>query len=183
MGALVATARRQTGVTLVEMVTVVAILAVAASLAIPTTDPNADLAAEAMAAEVARAMRFAQREAIRTGTYQQVSMDPATQMLRVYQPNQPKLPASITATHPVDKRLYEISFAGNAMRATIVSSVFKYDKKPSAIYASFASDGSPAEVDPKSSSFPLKEEGRITIRYGNAERVIRVAPVTGRVTF
>ena len=166
------------GVTLVEMVTVVAIVAIVASLAMPKSDSAADFAAEAIASEIARAARFARREAIRTGTYQQVSMDPATQVLKVYQPNGP------TATHPVDKRPYEIGFAGNAMpRATIVSSVFKYDKKPNAIYASFAPDGSPAEVDPKSSSFPLKEEGRITIRYGNAERVVKVAPVTGRVTF
>lgn len=166
------------------MLTVVAVLSVTAVIAIPSADPPAAFAADAAAAEIARAIRFAQHEAVRTGNFQYISVDASTQVLRVYQPKQLNVPESITAIHPVDKRPYEISFAGNAMpRATIVSSVFKYDKKPNTMYASFASDGSPAELDAKGSSFPLKEEGRITIRYGNLERVVRVAPLTGRVTF
>jgi Tfp pilus assembly protein FimT len=139
-----------------------------------------------MLTEVASAMRFAQREAIRTGTYVQVSVDPATQVLRVYRPNGS---GGDTATHPVDKRDYQISFAGNAMpRATIVSSVFRYDGGPTKNYASFSPDGTPSYIG-VSGPFgmvdidPLKEEGKITIRYGKVERVVRVAPVTGRVTF
>jgi len=174
------------------MVIVVAVLAVAAAIAIPQADPQAAFAADAAVGEVARALRFAQREAIRTGTYLQVSVDPATQVLRVYVPNKS---TGVTATHPIDKRPYHISFAGNAMpRATIVSSVFKYEGGPTLSIASFGPDGAPAYVDP---SFfgqlvgllqgspdidPLKDEGKITIRYGNVERVVRVAPVTGRVS-
>src|SRR5689334_5063283 len=94
----------QAGVTLAEMVVVVAIVAVAAAIAIPRADLQAAFAADAVAAEVARALRFAQREAIRTGTYQQISVDPATQVLRVYQPNSS---TGTTATHPVDKRPYQ----------------------------------------------------------------------------
>ena len=193
MGVLVATARRQTGVTLVEMVIVVAVVAVAAWLAIPKADPQVAFAADAVAGEIARAVRFAQREAVRTGTYQLISVDPATQVLRVYQS---KSSGATTTTNPIDKRPYEISFAGNAMpRATIVSSVFKYDGGPTTNFASFAPDGSPAYVDPSllgqlfgmllgtKDIDPLKEEGKITIRYGNIERVVRVAPVTGRVAF
>ena len=194
MGVLVATARRQTGVTLVEMVIVVAVVALAAWLALPKADPQAAFAADAVADEIARAVRFAQREAVRTGTYQLISVDPATQVLRVYQSNSS---GSTTATHPVDKRPYQISFAGNAMpRATIVSSVFKYDGGPTTNFASFGPDGAPAYVDPSllgqlfgmlngtnKDIDPLQEEGKITIRYANVERVVRVAPVTGRVTF
>lgn len=185
--------RGQAGFTLAEMVTVVAVLALAASLVIPKADPQAAFAADAVAGEIARALRFAQREAIRTGTYQMVSADPATQALRVYQVIDKK---ESLAIHPVDKHPYQISFAGNAMpRATIVSAVFKYDGGPTTHYASFGPDGSPAYVDPglfgQLAGFlfdakdvdPLKEEGRITIRYGNAERVVRVTPVTGRVSF
>jgi prepilin-type N-terminal cleavage/methylation domain-containing protein len=192
MEVLVATARRQTGVTLAEMLIVVAVLAVAASLAIPESDPQAAFAADAVAGEVARALRFAQHEAIRTGTYQQVSLDPASQELRVYQPNSS---GGITSMHPVDKRPYQISFAGNAMpRATISSSVFRYDGGPTTNYASFGPDGTPSYIDPSKASQwwsalfgtvdidPLKEEGKITIRYGHVERVVRVAPVTGRVS-
>ncbi|MFC5477443.1 pilus assembly FimT family protein [Massilia suwonensis] len=192
MGVLVATTRRQTGVTLAEMLIVVAVVAVAASLAIPKADPQAAFAADAAAGEIARALRFAQREAIRTGTYQQVSVDPATQVLRVYQP---ATSGSTTTAHPVDKRDYQISFAANAMpRATIVSAVFKYEGGPTTNFASFGPDGAPSYVDTSKLSQlwtllsgtkdvdPLKEDGLITIRYGNIERVVRVAPVTGRVT-
>jgi hypothetical protein len=80
-------------------------------------------------------------------------------------------------------------------RATIVSSVFKYEGGPTTNYASFGPDGAPAYVDPSilgqlaallqgtPDIDPLKEEGKITIRYANIERLVRVAPVTGRVTF
>ena len=114
-------------------------------------------------------------------------------VLRVYQPN---TSSGATATHPVDKRPYQISFAGTAMpRATIISAVFKYDGGPTTYIAGFGPDGSPAYIDTgalgqlasllfgNKDIDPLKEEGKITIRYGNLERVVRVAPVTGRVTF
>jgi len=184
--------KREAGVTLAEMLTVVAVLAVTAAVAIPKADPNTAFAADAAAAEVARAVRFAQREAIRTGTWQQVSADPVKQELRVYQAS-----TDTTATHPVDKREYKISFAGNAMqRATIVSAVFQYDGGPTTSFASFGPDGAPSYIDPSKIAQtlsliltdgpdidPLKAEGRITLRYANQERVVRVAPVTGRVTF
>lgn len=175
------------------MVIVIAIVSVAAAIAIPQASSTSPAAADAVAAEIASALRFAQREAIRTGKYQHVSVNPATQILRVYEPNSGN---GTTATHPVDKRDYQISFAGNAMpRATIVSAVFNYEGGPTTNYASFGLDGTPSYIDPSKLSQlwsaltgtkdidPLKDEGRITIRYGNVERVIRLAPVTGRVTF
>lgn len=184
--------KRAAGLTLAEMLVVVAVLAIAATFAIPQADTQAAYAADTAAGEVARALRFAQREAIRTGTYQHVSVDSASQMLRVYQIIDK---TDVPATHPVDKTPYQISFAGNAMlRATIVSAVFKYEGGPTLNVASFGPDGAPAYVDPgllgqvwgfllgSKDIDPLKEDGQIRIRYGNVERVVRVAPVTGRVT-
>lgn len=186
-------ALRQTGVTLAEMVIVIAVLAIAATIAIPKADPLGTAAADAMADEVARALRFAQREAIRTGTNQHVNVDPVTQVLRIYQPNSS---TGIPTMHPVDKRDYQIRFAENAMpRATIVSAVFRYEGGPILTVASFGPDGSPSYADTSKSGQlwtllsgaqdidPLKEDGLVTIRYGNIERVVRVAPVTGRVSF
>jgi prepilin-type N-terminal cleavage/methylation domain-containing protein len=184
----------QAGVTLAEMVVVVALVAIAAAIAVPKADPQAAFAADAAVGEVARALRFAQREAIRTGSWQQVNFDPATQTLRVYRPTSA---GGDTATHPVARRDYQISFAGTAMpRATIVSAVFQYDGGPTLNAASFGPDGAPSYLDPSKTAQalslfltgspdidPLKAEGKITLRYGNQERVVRVAPVTGRVTF
>jgi hypothetical protein len=81
-------------------------------------------------------------------------------------------------------------------RATIVSAVFQYEGGPTTKFASFGPDGAPSYVDPNRitqalTQFlaggpdidPLQVEGQITLRYANQERVVRVAPVTGRVTF
>ena len=176
--------RRPAGVSLAEMLVVVAILSVAVALVIPQASSTAPQVVDAAAAEVARAVRFAQREALRTGSFQLVSIDPATQKLRVYTPN---ASGGATTLHPVDKRDYEISFGkSGAPGATIVSAVFEYDKGATTNYISFTPDGSPGDMHQflvTTDIDPLKEDGIVTLRYGNAQRVIRVAPVTGRVTF
>ena len=187
--------RGQAGFTLAEMVTVVAIVAVAAAIAIPKSDPQTALAADAAAGEVARALRFAQREAIRTGYYHTISIDASTQVLRIQRPAA-NSSATVTATHPVDKRDYQINFADDGMpRARIVSSVFRYQSNAVTNGAFFGPDGMPVDIAPTKllglpigvllgtkEISPLKEEARITVRYGNVERVVRMAPVTGRVS-
>jgi Tfp pilus assembly protein FimT len=165
------------------MCVVVAILGLAAALALPNANPAIVPAADAAAGEIARALRFAQREAIRTSTFYLVRIDPATQMLKVVRPT---ASGDVAAMHPVDKVAYQISFNGNGMaRGTLVSSAFTYDKT-ALTYASFGPDGSPGDMhkplDPTNID-ALKTDGKITIRYGNVDRVISVAPVTGRVTF
>ncbi|MBD8531734.1 MULTISPECIES: prepilin-type N-terminal cleavage/methylation domain-containing protein [unclassified Massilia] len=185
---------RHAGVTLAEMLVVVAILGIVAVIAIPQASSlSPATTADAAAAEIARALRFAQREAVRTNNYCVVSIDPATQALRVDQPT----PAGDTApvTHPIDKRDYQIRFGGNSMlRATLVSSVFKYEGGFTSSYALFGPDGMPVYVDKSAVGQlfglllgtkeikPLKEEAKITVRYGNVERVVRIAPVTARVS-
>lgn len=182
------------GVTLAEMMVVIAVLGLVAALALPRASSVAPAAADAAAAEIASAIRFAQREAIRTGIYQLVSVNPMTQTLKVYRTTDK---GDVLATHPVDKRDYEISFANTAMpRATIVSSVFQYQAGTNTSFTAFGPDGNP--VNPKPDKLPgqtpgmllgpkdappLKEEGKVTIRFGDAERVVQVTPVTGRVTF
>jgi len=187
--------RGQAGFTLAEMAAVVAIVAVAAAIAIPKSDPQTALAADAAAGEIARAVRFAQREAVRTGIYHTISIDPASQVLRIQRPA-PSGSGSITVAHPVDKRDYQINFADDGMpRARIVSSLFRYQSNALTNGALFGPDGAPVDVAPaKLLGLPigivlgtkeisqLKEDARITVRYGNVERVVRVAPVTGRVS-
>lgn len=185
----------QAGVTQAEMLAVIAILAVTAALAMPQADQHSSLAAELAAGDIAQALRFAQREAVRTGVYHTISIDPASQVLRITRPA-----ASgntiVNAIHPVDKRDYQINFAKDGMpQATIVSSVFRYQSNAVTTGAIFGPDGVPVDVAPTKvlglplgivlgtkEISPLKEEARITLRYGGVERVVRVAPVTGRVS-
>ena len=177
----------QTGVTLAEMLIVVAILALCAAIAIPSADSVAPARADAAAREVARALRFAQREAVRTQEWHQVKVDKATQKLRVYR--LVVVPGSVTENttqptlHPVDKRKYDISFeAGQS--ATITDVSFTYDKGTSgANFVSFDSGGTPVEVksDKKNENLDLKA-GRITVGYGRQQRFVDVSPVVGRVS-
>ena len=185
---------RHAGVTLAEMLAVVSILSIVAVVAIPQASSQSPAStADAAAAEIARALRFAQREAVRTNNYCVVSIDTATQVLRVEQPTAAGVTA--LAIHPIDKRDYRISFGGNSMlRATLVSAVFKYEGGFTSSYALFGPDGMPVYVDKSAVGQlfglllgtkdikPLKEEGRITVRYNNVERVVRIAPVTARIS-
>lgn len=177
------------------MLAVVAVLGIAAAVVIPKADPQSAFAADAAAGEIAQALRFAQREAIRTGVYHTISIDPASQTLRV---TRPALTGNsiVSAAHPVDKRDYQINFDKDGMpQATIVSSVFRYQSNAVTSGTMFGPDGVPVDVAPSKvlglpigivlgtkEISPLKEEGKITLRFGNVERVVRVAPVTGRVS-
>lgn len=177
------------------MLAVVAVLGIAAAVVIPKADTQSALAADAAAGEIARAVRFAQREAVRTGIYHTISIDPASQVLRIQRPA-PSGSGSITVTHPVDKRDYQINFADDGMpRARIVGALFRYQSNAVTNGTIFGPDGAPVDAAlSKVSGLPigivlgtkeisqLKEDAQITVRYGNVERVVRVAPVTGRVS-
>jgi Tfp pilus assembly protein FimT len=188
MAALFRPVRRRTGITLAEMCIVVAVLGVAAAIALPNVNPVSVPAADATAGEIASALRFAQREAVRTGAWHRVEIDTAAQSVRVYRlavSLTVKEDTSNTVLHPVDKREYRITFAnGSAASANIVSGVFKYGIGTKN-YVSFGPDGSPANLIALGLKYidPLQENGTITIRHGNVERVVKVAPVTGRVSF
>ena len=177
----------QAGVSLAEMLVVVAVLAVAATIAVPSADVVSPAVADAAASQVAEAMRFARREALRTRTYHVVRLDPAAQTLRVYRLRTSGPVAEDTANpvkHPVDRRTYLINFSKDPAAATIVGAVFRYQNGATTNYASFGPDGAPADIHGwlLKDVDPLKNEGVVTIRRGNAERTVRLAPVTGRVT-
>jgi prepilin-type N-terminal cleavage/methylation domain-containing protein len=182
---------RQHGVTLVEMVLVVAVLAVAAALAIPKADVVGPAAVNVAAVQVANALRFARREAIRTGAYHVVKLDTAAQTLRVYRLTTSGVVAEDSArpvVHPVDMRTYNLAFSNDpASGATIASAVFKYQSGLTATYATFGPDGAPADI--RGTWFlklfvidPLQQDGVVTLRRGSAVRTVTVAAATGRVT-
>jgi prepilin-type N-terminal cleavage/methylation domain-containing protein len=178
---------RQHGLTLAEMVIVIAVLAIAASIAIPKADVISPAAADAAAGEIANALRYAQREAVRTGVYHAVNVNPATRVLRVYRlTTSGAEDMSKKVVHPVDKREYQITLSNNpATNTTVVSALFKYQNGGTTNYASFGPDGSPAYATSAQAKDikPLQADGAITIRHGSVERVVKVAAVTGRVSF
>lgn len=184
---------RPAGATLVEMVLTVAVLGIAALITIPRADPAGSLAADAVAGEIANALRFGQQEAIRTGRYHIVNIDPATQTLSVFRLTGRgviRRDASVEVLHPVDRRAYLITLNNNSLSSsTIVGSVFRYEGGGVENFAAFGPDGAPANINGAwfngvpAGRAPLQGDGVVTIRHGEAERQVRLDPVTGRVTY
>ena len=193
MSALRPRSARQAGVTLVEMVLTVAVLGAAALIAVPRSTPVDAIATEAVAAEIANALRFGQQEAIRTGRYHVVQIDPATNSLSVFRLTGSGVIArdnGFTVLHPIDRREFLVGFANNSLPSTtIVGSVFQYSGGATTNSASFGPDGLPANINGTwlngvpSSRNALLGNGVVTIRHGAAERQVRLDPLTGRVTY
>jgi Tfp pilus assembly protein FimT len=173
------------------MVVVVAVLAIAAAIVIPKADVVSPAVVDAAASRVANALRFARREAMRTGAYHVVLLDTAAQTLRVYRLTTSGAIAEDTANpvlHPVDKRTYNIGFANDpAGSATIASAVFKYQSGLTTNYATFGPDGAPSDI--RGTWFlkvfvtdPLQADGVVTLSRGGVVKTVTVAAATGRVT-
>lgn len=180
--------RGQHGVTLAELLVVVALLGLAASIALPRADPLGPASVDAVAGEVAHACRFAQREAGRTGAWHTVSIDPATQLLRIYRLDLSGAVVEDTSRpvlHPVDKRIYRVTFGDGTLRARVTAALFQYNSGASTTSVSFGPDGTPASISGSSVKTvdPLKNDGLVTIRHGRIERQVKIEAVTGRVTF
>jgi prepilin-type N-terminal cleavage/methylation domain-containing protein len=177
----------QTGVTLAEMLVVAAILALGASIAIPNANLLATVSANAGATEIIQAIRFAQREALRTGAWHAVRIDAAAQTLRVY-----RLTSSGTedtsnpVVHPIDKRPYNVAFgATSPVRATITLVDFDYAGPGNANQPilSFGADGTPALVTgPNAPDIKAMTAGVVSIRMGATVRSFAIDNVTGRVS-
>ncbi|MDQ2822885.1 MAG: hypothetical protein M3Y65_21320 [Pseudomonadota bacterium] len=179
---------RQAGVTLAEMLFVVAILALTARIAIPSASPLASISTDAATAEIMRAIRFAQREAMRTGAWHAVRIDTTTQTLRVY-----RLTATgtedttIPVLHPIDKQTYNLAFntGGGPARATIALVDFDYVGAGNANLntLSFGPDGTPDLVTgPNPKDIHPMTAGLVSIKTGTSQRNLAIDVVTGRIS-
>jgi prepilin-type N-terminal cleavage/methylation domain-containing protein len=178
---------RQAGVTLAEMLVVVAVLALGASIAIPNASLLSTVSASAGATEIIQAIRFAQREAIRTSALYAVKIDPAAQTLRVYRLTTSGIEdTSNPVLHPIDKRPYNVAFGASApVRATITLVDFDYEGpgNTNQTVLSFNTDGTPALVTgPNAPDIKPMKLGVVTITTGTAVRSFAIDSVTGRVS-
>jgi prepilin-type N-terminal cleavage/methylation domain-containing protein len=177
--------RRRAGVTLVEMLVVMVLLALVVSIGVPRSDmvdgPRLDAAAD----EIRRACRFAQGAALRTGAWYAVSIDAGTQVVRVYQLNAQYVEdTSVTVLYPVDGMPYQLTFGARPLRPTIVSAVFTYKNGNMTLNSvAFGPDGVPgAGLDKNGKLIELKS-GVVTLRHGAALRQVTIDSATGRATF
>lgn len=173
----------QRGYSLPELLAVIMILGIVASVAIPdisTTNPDQlELAAE----EVAEAVRFARGESIRTGEPHGFFTDLPNKQIRVFRADTTSNPPTpvYDVYHPVSKRLYDIDLDDHPFaRADALSGGANYQgvcNKPR--YTLFDADGTAWCADPQTI---LYLNGIITFTLGDHTRTLSLDGITGRAS-
>lgn len=173
---------RSRGFTLAEILTVCAVLGIAAVIAIPTAAPVAETRADTAAGEVVQALRFAREEAMRTGAYRMLGCDTVRNSLSVYIPDANGAVTTLVA-HPLTKMDYTVvlSQAPAGGNAALSACSFQFEKDILTTVA-FDGDGNPVRGtgDAKKQVKPLAA-GTIRLGIGTVTRTISV-DATGRVT-
>ena len=103
----------QRAYTLTELLAVVVLVGLTASVAMPSLAPGESRKLDLAAMEMANAMRFARGEAMRLGIARGFSHNSATKRIRVFSMDTGTTPATLVYDiyHPVDKQIYERKFA------------------------------------------------------------------------
>mgnify|MGYP001819521727 CR=1 FL=1 len=176
-------ALRSHGVTLPELLIVLAIMGVAAAAAIPVLSSGNPQALDLAAREVASAMRFARSEAMRTGEPRGFRANENNGRIRVFRPDTGTSPWTVNydVYHPVSKGLYSNRLTTHPL-ATIDSLSHNTTYRgtcntPRNVY--FDNRGAPWCADPET---VLLEKYAVTLSRGGSTRVVTLHGITGRVT-
>ena len=188
---------RAPGYSLAELMVVLALVSVLALAAIPAVAPSADKRLDAAAQEVIDALRFAQIEARRTGTFYgaDFSVDPATRTrrVRVFRGDGATPPNPVyDVIHPLDKKLYDKQLARVSATAgvTISAATFYYQSGAATPvardWAAFDAAGTP-EYYPDAGNYlaysAAPNVSAVTLTYQGKSVQVLLDPVTGRVTW
>jgi len=175
--------RNEHGFSLVELLIVVFILGVAASVAIPDISTTNASRLELAATEIADAMRFARSESMRQGSPRAFKLQEGNQVIRVFRPDttvSPWIPV-YDVYHPLSKQLYDIdiknhSFAtvDNINRNSVYRGTCNKAKQ-----AYFDKNGTPWCPDPETI---LLDQFVVTLTAGSHTRTVTLHGITGRVT-
>ena len=173
------------GVTLIEMVVVLALVALVVAIGVPRADAVDIPRLDAASSEIREACRFAQEAALRGGIWYAVGFDTAGQAVRVYRLNANYVEdTSATVMHPVSKGPYRITFGAGALGAAIVSAVFQYQDSTTTSSLAYGPDGMPAAgLDGGGNAVLLKNDGVVTLRHGRTVRQVTIDAAMGKVTF
>jgi prepilin-type N-terminal cleavage/methylation domain-containing protein len=172
------------GFTLLEILLVAAVLGIMALAVIPSVQPYKEQRLDVAAREVAAAISFARDETVRTGKPYGVNISASSQRLRVYRlVTSPSPTPAYDVYNPLDKKLYDLQFTADpALSGVQVSAVSLYYRGLAGPvdFVNFDAWGTPKYND--SGTIRLLNNGEIKLASGDAERIIKVDPMTGRVT-
>ena len=173
--------RSLNGYTLVEVVLVVAIFGIFATVLLPDSRATDESRLDMAANEVAAALRYAQSEALRTAIPHGAFTDDSTNQIKVY--NKPSSTPVYDVYHPVDRKLYDIKLENSPLMSGVdfVSAIFNFSGPfSSSSYLGFNIHGHPKYTD--SGTDYMLIDGNIILAHAGKQRVISIAPMTGRVT-
>ena len=179
---------RYHGYTLVEMLVVVTITGLVASLALPSLSTGGTTKIDLAATEVATAIRFARSEALRTGEGHGLTVSQATQQVTVKRYDLTTAPISTlgTLTHPINKHPYDFNVnTGAGTKGVVISNsqdVFDYTGLGRRRSLLFDASGTPKWIVGAGPTTYLLSDGTVELSYGNLQRQVSVSPMTGRVT-
>lgn len=189
------TLRRHRGFTLAETLTFCAVLGVVAAVALPSSQPAAEARADVAAGEVARALRFARDEAMRTGAMVMASCDTTQNTVSVYSPDAGGNVA--TAINDPLTHMNYVAAVGQAPTgagAVLRACTFQFADNTQATALAFDASGNPVRgaavatgpappkgPAPTTDPTTLLSSGAIQLSLGNLTRTVAV-DVNGRVT-
>jgi prepilin-type N-terminal cleavage/methylation domain-containing protein len=171
----------QYGFSYIEMVIVVVILGVVATVALSSLASTDPVKLDNSANEVANAIKFAQAEATRTKISYGINTDVTNDRIRVY--SLPSTTPTYNVYHPIDKKLYDMQMKTDPYVGGVdmLSASFSFaGAATSATNLDFSTEGIP-KVTSSGADYMLTS-GTITLGYHGQQRVIVIAPMTGRVS-
>lgn len=140
--------RRAKGVTLAELLVVIVILSIVATIVVPSLAPLSEFALDQTAKQVAYTLEFASREAQRTGKVTVVSFNTTAKTIEVYQPiYNPALSGRTPVKHPLEKRDFIVQLdSGRLTGASLaVSASFSFEDGSTASEIAFDPLGQPGK--------------------------------------
>lgn len=175
--------RRRRGHTLVELLAVCTLIAIAAAVALPSAQPVAEARADTAAGEIVQALRFARQEAMRSGAYRMLRCDAVRNEVSVYIPDTTGAAATMLK-HPLSKMDYTVNLAQAPAGSNIALTAcrFQFADRTTAATLAFDGNGNPVRgTGTAADQAQALSSGAVVLGAGNVTRTVAV-DVNGRVT-
>ena len=179
--------RNEHGFSLLELLIVVTILGVAATVAIPDISTTHSTTLDLAADKIARAIRHARSKSQRTGEIHGVEISQNTQRVVVYKADLTTTPVSMDTIvyHPLSRQPYDFDVDDSTMTTGVIIN----NAQDPFLYATgrrmnllFNESGVPIWIVNATGTTYILQDGLVQLSDGHDSRSVRVAQITGRVT-